>query len=124
MAASWTQLCRARDLVVEDNYVQVVFPSERQHRVAVEEQHTDYALVAVVARQALVSSLAELPLRVWERNRSTSLVGFRIDKRGRLVGEALVPKAGLTADEFQCYLRAVATECDDFEYSLTGRDNE
>jgi hypothetical protein len=41
-----------------------------------------------------------------------------------VVGEAWVPKEGLTAEEFQVYVRAVATESDRFEYALTGRDVE
>ena len=52
----------------------------------------------------------------------TELVGFRIDARGRLIGEAWVPKAGVTSSEFTSYLRAVAAECDRFEYQLTGSD--
>ena len=51
-------------------------------------------------------------------------MGFRIDHRGRVVGEAWVPKAGLSAAEFQLYLRTAAVECDRFEYVLTGRDAE
>jgi len=53
-----------------------------------------------------------------------SLMGFRIDRRGRLVGEAWVPKAGLTGEEFQLYVRHLAVEADRFEYGLTGRDSE
>ena len=68
--------------------------------------------------------MPDLPIQVWLRNRATALVGFRIDSRGRLVGEALVPKAGLTAEEFQIYVRAVAVQCDRLEYLLTGRDQE
>ncbi|HEU5178897.1 MAG TPA: hypothetical protein VFU24_15710, partial [Burkholderiales bacterium] len=64
------------------------------------------------------------PLRAWRRNRSSQLVGFRVDQRGRLVGEAWVPKAGLSAQEFQVYVRRVAAECDRFEYLLTGAYSE
>lgn len=46
------------------------------------------------------------------------------DRRGRLVGEAWVPKAGLTGHEFQLYVRHLAVEADRFEYRLTGRDFE
>jgi hypothetical protein len=52
------------------------------------------------------------------------LVGFRLDQKGRLVGEAWVPKAGLTRDEFLLYAKRVADECDLFEYHLTGKDRE
>jgi hypothetical protein len=40
------------------------------------------------------------------------------------VGEALVPKAGLSTQEFQLYVRTVAVEADRFEFVLTGRDRE
>lgn len=33
-----------------------------------------------------------------------------------------MPKAGLTGAEFGAYVRAVAAECDRFEYQLTGKD--
>ena len=52
------------------------------------------------------------------------MIEFRVDRRGRLVGEAWVPKPGLDADEFLLYVRRVAEECDRFEYILTGRDVE
>lgn len=52
------------------------------------------------------------------------LVGFRLDQKGRLVGEAWVPKAGLSRDEFLLYVKRVADECDLFEYHLTGNDRE
>jgi len=35
------------------------------------------------------------------------LVGFRLDQKGRLVGEAWVPKAGLSGDEFLLYVERV-----------------
>jgi hypothetical protein len=124
MAANWAQLCRTRDLIVGERSVEAVFSGERRHRVTVEDQEDGYLLSAIVVRQAVVLSLSDLPLQVWQRNRATALVGFRIDPRGRLVGEAHVPKVGLTAEEFQLYLRSVATECDRFEYVLTGRDVE
>jgi hypothetical protein len=40
------------------------------------------------------------------------------------VGEAWIPKAGLTESEFQLYVRTLAIEADRFEYALTGRDSE
>jgi hypothetical protein len=91
--------------------------------VSVKDEGEEYLLAAVVTRQA-VPLLSDLPVQAWLRNRGTSLLGFRIDRRRRLVAEAWVPKVGLTAEEFQMYLRAVAAEADRFEYSLTGKDQE
>lgn len=124
MTESWTKLCNAKDLRLVDNGVEVIFSDERKHKVTVEEQVDAYLLNGKIVRQSVVSSVIDLPMLVWQRNRITSLVGFRFDKRGRLVGEAFVPREGLTKQEFQLYLRAVASECDRFEYALTGRDVE
>jgi hypothetical protein len=124
MVTEWTKLCVASDLVVETPDVVVSFRDKRSHRVTVEENSDEFVLRAFVVRQSIVAELADLPFQVWSRNRAVSLVGFRIDRRGRLVGEAWVPKAGITASEFQFYLRTLAVEADRFEYALTGRDSE
>ena len=39
-------------------------------------------------------------------------MGFKVDGRGRLIGEAWVPIAGLDADEWRVYVNAVAQACD------------
>ena len=124
MTADWVHLCHADDLDVAGHCVTVAFADGRNHRVAVEDCGGEYRLCAFVVRQAVVSKRPELPKKVWSRNLSTPLVCFRIDNRRRLVGEAWVPKAGLSAEEFQLYLRNLAVECDRFEYVLTGRDVE
>jgi Helicase conserved C-terminal domain/Type III restriction enzyme, res subunit len=120
----WSRFCRAKDLSVNGRNVDVEFADQRRHHVSVEDEGEHFRLSAVVVRKAVVDSSPDLTLRVWARNRATTLVGFRIDKRGRLLGEAWVPKPGLTAEEFQLYVRSVASECDRFEYLLTGRDVE
>ena len=109
---------------MDDTAVEVTFHEGRRHRVTVEEVDEEYRLTALVARRRDVADLHNLPMQIWLRNRGTALVGFRIDQRGAVVGEAWVPKVGLTAEEFQVYVRAVATESDRFEYSLTGKDVE
>ena len=121
---SWHRLCLDRDFRVDDTTVEVTFHEGRRHRVTVEEVDEEYRLTALVARRRDVADLHNLPMQIWLRNRGTALVGFRIDRRGAVVGEAWVPKVGLTAEEFQVYVRAVATESDRFEYSLTGKDVE
>lgn len=123
MSADWTSLIRGLG-VVENDAIRVELPDERTHRVFVRDAGEAWELEAVVARPSTVASLEDLPVDVWRRNRQSRLVGFRLDHRGRLVGEAWTPKAGLTADEFRFYVRRVATECDRFEYQLTGRDEE
>ena len=124
MVAEWAKFCKAADLVVDGPHISITFGDDRRHRVTVEEEANEYVLRAFVVRQATVDAIPNLPLQVWVRNRAVSLVGFRIDHRGRLVGEAWVPKAGITESEFQLYVRTLAIEADRFEYSLTGRDLE
>ena len=72
-------------------------------------------------RQAAVASLPDLPLQVWLRNRATLSVGFG-STMGAIGGEHRA-EAGLTAEEFQIYVRAFAIECDRLKYLLTGRDS-
>ena len=121
----WLQFCRgAADVSVDADGVQVIASNQRRHRVGVRETADTYELTGVVARPAALSAVSDVPLRAWRRNRGMQLVGFRIDHRGRLVGEAWVPKAGLGREEFLTYVRRVAAECDLFEYHLTGKDRE
>lgn len=96
----------------------------RRHRVTIRETLDAFELSGVVARSAALASIEGIMPRTWKRNRATQLVGFRVDHKGRLVGESWVPKAGLTPDEFVLYVRRVATECDLFEFALTGLDRE
>jgi hypothetical protein len=124
MAAEWVPLCCAKDLAIDEPYVSVVFANERRHRISVKDEGDAYSISAFVVRQAVVASLPDLPIQAWLRNRTTTLVGFRIDRKRRLIAEAWVPKVGLTPDEFQFYVRTLAVESDRFEYILTGRNIE
>lgn len=123
--SDWRRICRGEaGFSVEDDSIVVALADERRHRVEIGDTEDCYELLGVVARRSVVESVPECALRAWQRNRTTALVGFRIDRRGRLVGEAWVPKAGLTREELVTYVRAVAAECDRFEYVLTGQDRE
>lgn len=122
MAAEWRRFCSGRGFAVEGDDIVVTLRGNRSHRITVQEEADAYRLIAIVARPAIVEALVNLPIQSWERNRGTELVGFKIDSRGRLVGESWVPKAGVTASEFTLYLLSLASEADRFEYQLTGRD--
>ena len=125
MASDWREFCRKRgDLTVDGDSVVVTFENQRHQRLDVRDSDQTYIVTGIVARQALFAEVPDAALRAWKRNRSTQLVGFRVDRKGRLVGEAWVPKAGLERDEFLLYVMRVATECDLFEYQLTGKDRE
>ena len=123
MANEWRRYCRAaKDFEIQDQTVTVSLPDGRRHRVRVEDAGETYQLVSVVVSAAVGDEFADLPLRTWQRNRGTELVGFRIDRKGRLVGMSWVPKAGLVQAEFQLYMRTLAAECDRYEFELTGQD--
>ena len=126
MASSdWMRWCRSQeDIALDGECVVVTFVGGRHHRVEVVDAGEAYELTGLVARRVDLQSVPNAHLRAWERNRATQLVGFRVDRRGRLVGEAWVPKSGLGADEFLHYVRRMAAECDRFEYILTGKDYE
>ena len=124
MSVRWGGFCRAKDLSVDGPHIDIELSDGRRQRVTVEEQDDSYLLSAIVARRAVVSASPDLPIQACLRNRMAALVGFRVDRSSRLVGEAWVPKEGLSAEEFQFYVRTVAAACDRFEYVLTGRDVE
>lgn len=124
MTNDWKQYASAEGLTVDGSAIDVSFVDGRRQLVSVAEEAEEYRLSSFVVKQAKAQSIPDLPLQVWKRNRSTAIVGFRIDDRGRLVGEARVPKQGVTAEEFQLTVRTVAVECDRWEFILTGCDVE
>jgi hypothetical protein len=108
----------------DDAGVTMQFSDGRRHRIDVREGDGVIELRGVVARRAVAVQIERVALVAWEHNRACSLVGFRVDDRGRLVGESWVPTPGLTRVEFLFYLRSTAAACDLFEYQLTGKDLE
>lgn len=124
MKIDWRDFCRGTGLAPLDGGVEVRFDTGRSQRVAVEDHGDAFLVRSTVARAATVSEMPDAAMRAWTRNRSVTLVGFRVDERGRMIGEAWILKAGLTAAEFQLYVRTVALECDRFEFQLSGRDVE
>jgi hypothetical protein len=124
MNVDWRQFCKAKGFASHDGVVEVLFDSGRSQKVVVEDLGDAFLLRSTIARQAVVSEIPDAAMRAWVRNRSTLFVGFRVDERGRMVGEAWIPKQGITKSEFQLILRHLATESDRFEFQLTGQDHE
>jgi hypothetical protein len=124
MNINWQQFCKAEGFASDDDGVEVRFDSGRSQKVAVVDHGDAFLLRSIVARQAVVKDVPDAALRAWGRNRCAFLVGFRVDERGRVVGEAWLPKPGITNSEFQIVLRHLATESDRFEFQLTGQDYE
>ena len=122
---AWRKACaEAKDVAIERDVIVVSLGRDRKHKVEVEAKGDAIELRAVVARRSEVEKHHGATLAAWNRNRSSCLVGFRIDQRGRLLGESWAPVAGLTADEFLLYVRNLAAACDLFEFQLTGEDRE
>lgn len=120
MVANWEKLYRGARGKVDAPHIDVALGNERAHRVQVDEVEGGLQVTGVVIRRGGASHA----INAWLRNRSASIVGFRIDLKERLVGTAFVPFAGLTPGEFQSSVFAVAAECDRFEAILTGKDQE
>jgi hypothetical protein len=122
MPNDWRRLLKGNYATVVGEEVLVELAGDRKHQVKVYDEGDQLRLRGIVATPSRIGDLDYETRRAWEHNRTNSLVGFRVDRRGRLVGECLVPVAGITADELSFCLRAVAVECDRYEYLLTGKD--
>jgi hypothetical protein len=111
---------------VSEEGLLVRFPDERQQQVFVDAADPSalrvWSVAASPSRVAAASAQESAHLLAWRRNRASDLVGFKVDGRGRLIGEAWVPVAGLEPGEWRLYVTAVAQACDRAEYLLSGRD--
>jgi hypothetical protein len=120
----WKKLCRMEGIAVLGEAVRIDLADGRSHHITVRDEGDSLELSAIVASARALSGVEDAALATWRRNRTAQIVGFRIDARGRMVGEAWVPRQGLTFEELALHLRSVAAECDRLEYLLTGEDNE
>src|SRR5262249_4898743 len=125
MNHEWRAVCRGAGFwQIAEDWVEVRFEKGRSQRGGVGEHSASFFLRSVVARAPAVNELPEAALKAWHRNRSISLAGFRVDERGRMLGEIWIPKCGLDASEFRFLMRHLAEESDRFEFQLTGSDQE
>jgi hypothetical protein len=124
MPLNWKTFCTEPALRVEEDKVRVVIETGRQQVIEVTATDDQIYLRSVIAKPAAVARFENAVLRAWQRNRTVSLVSFRVDEKDRLVGESWFPTIGLTREEFQIHLRTVAIECDRFEFQITGKDVE
>lgn len=110
----------------ELNTVRVTFPNGRHQRVKVEREAEHYVLTSVVlgpVRTGAFDPVKLLP-EIWDQNRTTDMVAFTLDKRGRLVGQIRQVAETLDVEELAAYLYWLARECDHLEYILTGKNLE
>ncbi|MBK8254248.1 MAG: hypothetical protein IPK82_16465 [Polyangiaceae bacterium] len=122
MKTNWKALLKGSNMRVQGEEVTVYFDHGRKHTVWVDETSGTFEIQSVVAKAAAVQHIPNLPMRIWQVNRSAQLVGFRLDARGRICARGWVPKEGLTVEEFQQVVRRVAEEADRLEFLLTGMD--
>lgn len=123
MAADWLLFCKDNRCSIEDNgAIRVEFDDGRTHRVYVTQTPDAWELKAVVASARFASSIEDLVLKSWVKNRVSDLVGYRLERGGRLVADAWVPRAGTTAETFMFQVLMLAREADRFEFNLTGAD--
>lgn len=124
MTSDWRRFCRTKRYDMKDDVVTVTLHDGRSHRVRVVDEGDDWRFEARVGQRGVTLELDELRLITWRRNRTTDLVGFRLDARERVYGEARLAVEGTDAEEFRLLLDTVALESDRFEMMLTGRDFE
>ena len=124
MTTDWKKWSTAEDLRARDQIIEVTFSDGRNQKVYVEEGpgSDSFRLWSVAAPPSVVARFHDPDLYTWERNPGSDLVGFKIDRRGRLIGELHLPLPGLDKSEWQVCVRLLAQRCDRLEFLLTGRD--
>lgn len=126
MSAEWRVAARKGGWEVNGAEIVVAFSAGRQQRVMVDESKLPKAirLWSVILGPSATSEVGEgHPLEyAWERNRLSDLVGFTVDKKGRLVGESWIAMDGMTSEVFSLHLEELARVCDWHELRLTGTD--
>jgi hypothetical protein len=98
----------------------------RSHKVRVSNADEALHLEATIIGASRVAALEDVgrnaDLDAWSLNRTSHLIGFRVDRAGRLIAESTAPLAGLTTEELKLYLRLTAGTADRMELALTGKD--
>lgn len=79
MQPEWKGYCGTGDLKAEENDIQVSLDTGRRQCVRVEELADAFHLISLVATKSAVDTLMDASIRAWQRNRSVTLVGFRVD---------------------------------------------
>jgi hypothetical protein len=125
---NWIRLARQTDLATHGDVIVVDLAraaERRRQKVHVDEiSDSELRLWSRVAPAWRAEALGDgdPDLWTWKMNHDADFVGFRMDERGRLIGEIHVPMAGLDAGEFEFLVRKIARICDRWEFKLTGED--
>lgn len=124
----WRSLCREAGLKMHGDTINVPCGKQRSHTVWVDQAQD--GVLRVWARVATASQLVLRPgaerteVEAWMVNRYRELVGFKVDGRGTVIGEAWLPDIELTAEEWALYVQTVAKACDRLEFLWTGEDRQ
>jgi hypothetical protein len=122
MSGSWRTWARERGWDLEADSFWVNVGSRRQRVVMVEESGLTL-LRSRVARRGILNKVSKPDFRAWQRNRTSELVGFRVDRQGVMVAETPVPP-GAGREEWAFLAFNLARSADRFEYVLSGQDEE
>jgi hypothetical protein len=123
MVVEWRHLANKSGIRVDERSIEVTFGDQRRQVIYID--HTKSGTIrlwTVVANPSAMNQFDKPLLMAWRRNRVSELVGFTIDRRGRLIGESWVPSETLTTEEWEIQARSVAEACDRLEYLITGKD--
>lgn len=125
MTFDWKHIPQPKDFSLTHDGIKVRFLGGRTQTVRVDPQDGgEIRIWSIVGKPGILRKVKDLELRAWLRNRHTEMIGFRVDERFGLIGEAFVPVFGLLPDEWALYVHALAQHCDWFEFRLTGKDRD
>jgi hypothetical protein len=127
MSSDWRAFSQEAGFSVEDHTISLNLTQDRRQKIYVEDDREDgYCRIwSVAAGMSVLRKIERKPeYFAWRRNHLSNLAGFKIDRKGRLIGEAWVPTAGLDAEEWAIYVKSLAQSCDRIEYLLTGKDQQ
>ena len=122
MRADWKRLIKGADFKRKKSGVLVLLANGRKHFVRVSEGAEGFLLEATVATSRELEAHGDPLVAAWARNRRSRLVGYRIDRQGRLVAHSWSPAEGVTKETFELLIKAVAREADRQEFLLTSTD--
>lgn len=128
MPADWKAIARAAGFrVANDDSITISLEGGSTQRINLElDEGTDILYAKAVIAGPRTAEIAAGDETVWDyawtRNRLSDLLGFTIDRHGRLIGETWIPLIQLSSDEFRIYVNELARVSDWHEFRLTGKD--
>lgn len=102
----------------------VSFAGGRKQAITVKRLASRYRLTSNVLHKARVEQLGRLNIlkTLWTRNRLSNLVGFKLDRSGKVVGYIEHLADTLDPSDLAYSIEVLARECDRLEFILSGVD--